>query len=78
MNYKQFRLAKRNGEIVQQFRTIISNTKAKWYKPWEYKVEYEYGEWEDIPIPELECAANHMSDKGYEVGDLKDIPERKL
>ena len=24
----------------------------------------------------IEIAADHMSDKGYQVGDLKDIPER--
>jgi len=54
IKYTQYRLAKRNGEIIQQVRTIISHTKNKWYKPWEYHIEYEHGEWEDIPIVEVE------------------------
>jgi hypothetical protein len=66
--YKQYRLAKRNGEIVQQTRQVSTTTKNKWYKPWEYTCEYEYSEWEDLPfinLPEWE-----MDDKGYELGDL--------
>lgn len=41
---------------------------------------YGWTEWVTVPTHdiELETAANHMSDKGYQVGDLKDIPERKL
>ena len=53
MRYKQWRLAKRNGEIVQQCRTVIITTTNKWYKPWEYQSHYEYGEWEDVPLVEL-------------------------
>ncbi len=53
MRYKQWRLAKRDGEIVQQCRTVIVTTTNKWYKPWEYQSHYEYGEWEDVPLVEL-------------------------
>ncbi len=54
MNYKQYRLAKRKGELIQQVRLVKTRTSNKWYKPWEYKIEYEYGEWEDLPIVEVE------------------------
>jgi len=39
---------------------------------------YAWSEWITVPTidKELEYAADHMSDKGYQVGDLKDIPER--
>ncbi len=50
MTYYQWRLAKRNGEIVQQRRLITSKTKNKWWKPWEYAVEYDHGEWEDVEM----------------------------
>jgi hypothetical protein len=50
MTYYQWRLAKRNGEIVQQRRIIKTTTKNKWWKPWEYSVEYDHGEWEDVEM----------------------------
>ena len=50
MTYYQWRLAKRNGEIVQQRRLITSTTKNKWWKPWEYAVECDHGEWEDVEM----------------------------
>jgi hypothetical protein len=53
MTYTQYRLAKRNGELIQQKRSLEIITKNKWYKPWEYKSECVYGEWEDIEIPEV-------------------------
>ena len=53
MTYKQYRLAKRNGEIVQQCRTVTITTTNKWYKPWEYQSHIEHGEWEDIPFENL-------------------------
>ena len=39
---------------------------------------YSWSEWITVPTidKELEYAADHTSDKGYQVGDLKDIPER--
>ena len=55
MNYQQYRLAKRNGEIIQQIRTMKSTVYTpKWYKPWDVRVEYEYGEWIDLPFVEIE------------------------
>jgi hypothetical protein len=59
-NYTQFRLAKRNGEIVQQKRSFTANTRSitPWWKFWpfweyEFVVDTEYGEWEDVPWVEL-------------------------
>jgi len=55
--YVQYRLAKRNGEIVQQKRNFTTKTRGitPWWKFWEYEfvVDTEYGEWEDIPWIEL-------------------------
>lgn len=54
MKYKQWRIAKRDGQIIQQVRTVTSRvTNAKWWKPWAYKVEYDYSEWFDEPLEEL-------------------------
>jgi hypothetical protein len=53
MTYKQYRLARRDGELIQQERTITSTINNKWYKPWEYHVEYEHTEWKDIPIVDV-------------------------
>ena len=78
MNYSQYRLAKRNGEIVQQVRQVSTTTKNKWYKPWEYTCEYEYSEWKDLPFIELNDiihAANIMSDKGYSIGTKEKYDE---
>ena len=53
MQYNQYRIAKRDGEIIQQTRTVTSTTKNKWYMPWLYTVQREYSEWVDLPIVEL-------------------------
>lgn len=62
MRYLQYRLAKRNGEIVQQRRTVTTKPITHEYsllKFWQvnklgcYTAESEYGEWEDIPFPEI-------------------------
>ncbi len=58
-HYKQFRLAKRHGDIVQQYRTVTSKSKVSypWWAFWKwgiYDVHHEYGKWADIPIVELE------------------------
>ena len=53
MKSVQYRLAKRDGELVQQRRYVTSTTKNKWWKPWLYEVEYTHGEWADFPIVEL-------------------------
>ena len=54
MRYKQYRLAKRNGELVQQIRTMEIIITNKWYKPWAFEKRIEYSEWVDIPILEVE------------------------
>lgn len=36
-----------------QARSVRTKTNNKWYKPWEYTIEREYGEWEDIPFVEV-------------------------
>ena len=55
--YCEFRLAKRHGEIVQQRRYVTYNTKVvtPWWKFWEHNLEFDtvYGEWADMPIPEI-------------------------
>ena len=52
---QQVRFVRRNGELTQQNRSVTSTTKNKcWWKPWVYEVEYSYGKWIDIPIPELD------------------------
>ena len=54
MTRTEFRLARRDGELIQQRRTITSITTNKcWWKPWLYEVEYTYGPWVDVPIKEL-------------------------
>ena len=58
MIYKQYRLAKRNGEIVQQVRMAIVTAKPthpiwKIWKLHQCTYNYEYTEWTDIPIVEL-------------------------
>ncbi len=51
--YYQWRLAKCNGEVFQQRRLVTATTRNKWYKPWEYTVDYTYGEWETIDMVEI-------------------------
>lgn len=43
-----------------------------------YHPNYAWSEWITVPTydEELEKAAELMSDKGYQTGDLKNIPER--
>lgn len=54
--YKQYRIARRYGDIVQQNRTVTVYTKHK-HPLWQfwnwgvYECNYEYSEWEDVPIP---------------------------
>ncbi len=56
--YTQYRLAKRNGEIVQQKRTVSVENKYdiplwkiwKLFKLESYEVISNYGEWEDVPF----------------------------
>lgn len=51
-----FRLAKKKatGEFVMQRQTITRTyKKTVWWKPWEEISETTYGEWEDIPTPEV-------------------------
>lgn len=57
--YNQYRLAKRKGEITQQYRVVTSTTKHAYplWKIWRwgtYVVDYEYGEWIDMPMEEIE------------------------
>jgi hypothetical protein len=53
MRYEQLRLVKKDGELIQQVRTVTSTVKNKWWKPWVYEVEYDHSEWVDQPIPEI-------------------------
>jgi hypothetical protein len=61
--YKQYRLAKRNGEIVQQERLVTADTKRV-YPVWQfwhwglYEVTYNYGEWKDIPFADADEVEN--------------------
>lgn len=72
MMYKQYRIAKRDGEIIQQVRTVKTTTTNKWWKPWEYLVEREYSDWVDIPIVEL-----HSSSLDDRVNErFKELAER--
>lgn len=57
--YSEWRLAKRNGEIIMQKRTLIVTLKPdwKWYQfsKWgEYTRERTHNEWEDVQIPEAD------------------------
>jgi hypothetical protein len=60
--YTQYRLAKRDGEIVQQKRTVSVEPKYniplwKIWKIWSlatYEVIYNYGEWEDVPFADAD------------------------
>lgn len=58
MHYIQYRLAKRNGEIVMQKRNVTTTTKNlfKWYQFWKwglFEIEREYTEWVDEPFIEV-------------------------
>ena len=52
MRYKEYRLAKRNGEIIQQERHVYVNTKSKWL--FFDDTEVNKGEWKDIEIPVID------------------------
>jgi hypothetical protein len=61
--YKQYRLAKRNGEIVQQERWATIETKSKYpfWKFWQWgniEVTTNYGEWKDIPFADADEVEN--------------------
>ncbi len=53
MNY-QYRLIKRDGELVQQRREIWIVNKSKWWKPWEAHYEIDGSDWFDTPILEYQ------------------------
>ena len=58
-SYKQFRIAKRNGEIIQQQRTVVvvclhQHPFWKFWKWGIYESTYNYCEWKDIPIVNVE------------------------
>ena len=58
MRYAQYRLVKKDGEIVQQRRyfTIETRPAFKWWQVWkwgEFESFYDYGEWEDMPFVEV-------------------------
>jgi hypothetical protein len=52
MRYKEYRLAKRNGEIIQQERHVYVNKKSKWL--FFDDTEVNKGEWKDIEIPVID------------------------
>jgi hypothetical protein len=55
MNYTQYRLAKRKGEIVQQSRSVIYTVTTPWWKFWDQQYNHTtFTDWEDIPFLELE------------------------
>ena len=58
MRYWQFRMAKRDGQIIQQKRLINIETEqvSKWWEVWKY--DYKVNEtviqdWEDVELPEV-------------------------
>ena len=57
MRYTQYRLAKRNGQIVAQSRSVVSETTrtSKWWQFWkiEYCVTDTIGDWTDMELPEV-------------------------
>lgn len=57
MYYLQHRLAKRDGEIIQQERTmeVITKKVSKWWQLWKHELATEtiYGEWYDKPFVTL-------------------------
>jgi len=62
-SYKQYRLAKRNGEIVQQVRWMTVETKndMPFWKFWtigEVEMITKYGEWKDIPFADADEVEN--------------------
>jgi len=50
MTYRQYRLAKRDGEIVQQTRTVKVYDDNPWYTLFGLNYSREYTEWEDVPF----------------------------
>lgn len=67
MNYTQYRLAKRNGEIIMQKRSmeVITKRAWKWWQLWklgEFEMERVHGEWVDEPFVDL-----HIWKKGDRV-----------
>ena len=53
MTYTQHRLVKKNGEIIQQVRLVITTTYSKWWKPWDVMTDTAYLPWQDVEIPEV-------------------------
>ena len=58
MRQTEYRLAKRNGEYLTQWRYVYGDTKkvSKWWEIWKenYEMVYKYGEWNDLPAVQLE------------------------
>jgi hypothetical protein len=57
--YTQYRLAKRNGEIVQQKRwaTVETKNDMPFWKFWKFihvEIITNYGEWEDVPFADAD------------------------
>jgi len=52
MHNYQYRMIKRDGELVQQQREIWIVDNSKWWKPWERNIEIDHSIWFDTPIPE--------------------------
>jgi hypothetical protein len=57
-HYIQTRIAKRNGEIVQQKRDYYCEVynPYPWWQFWkvDYSLKTECGEWVDVPIPDAD------------------------
>lgn len=51
--YMQHRIAKRDGEIIQQTRAVTAVIKGKWWKPWANEIEFVFGDWFEYPIAVL-------------------------
>ena len=62
MKYVEFRIARRFGEIIHQRRYVTTRTTnlSPWWKFWSYTYHTDrtYGNWEDIPIPEIGDESN--------------------
>lgn len=74
-NY-QYRLIKRDGELVQQRREFWVINKSKWWKPWEAHYEIDGSDWFDTPIVEYKSLRKGDRVKvvdGFNVGATGEI-----
>ena len=57
MKQVEFRLARRYGELIYQRRYVTTKLTrtSPWWKIWDYTYHTDrtYGNWADIPIPEI-------------------------